>query len=133
MGKKWEPGFPTFYRQSFTERNAVTVGFDGTNVRFTFDIPRCNDGSQAQLDTRIRGTSDNTNGATTLDTGFGDPDMEALRQKLNEMILNERRSFPTCKGPGSGSVTPSNAFFGKRCPMWSALFGICAGRRRKRR
>jgi hypothetical protein len=27
----------------------------------------------------------------TLDTGFADPDMEALRQKLNEMILNERR------------------------------------------
>lgn len=27
----------------------------------------------------------------TLDTGFADPDMEALRQKLNEMILNGRR------------------------------------------
>jgi hypothetical protein len=27
----------------------------------------------------------------TLETGFPDPDMEALRQKLNEMILNGRR------------------------------------------
>jgi hypothetical protein len=27
----------------------------------------------------------------TLDTGFADPDMEALRQKVNEMILNGRR------------------------------------------
>jgi hypothetical protein len=26
-----------------------------------------------------------------LDTGFADPDMEALRQKVNEMILNGRR------------------------------------------
>jgi len=28
---------------------------------------------------------------STLDTGFADPDMEALRQKVNEMILNGRR------------------------------------------
>jgi hypothetical protein len=27
----------------------------------------------------------------TLETGFPDPDMEALRQKVNEMILNGRR------------------------------------------
>jgi hypothetical protein len=27
----------------------------------------------------------------TLETGFADPDMEALRQKVNEMILNGRR------------------------------------------
>jgi hypothetical protein len=26
-----------------------------------------------------------------LDTVFADPDMEALRQKVNEMILNGRR------------------------------------------
>ncbi len=31
------------------------------------------------------------NRVNTLDTGFADPDMEALRQKLNEMILNGRR------------------------------------------
>ena len=87
--------------------NPATVGvsFDGSNVRFTFAIPRGNDGSngsdgsqgppgdisQAQLDNAISGTSANTNGVSTLDTGFADPDMEALRQKLNEMILNGRR------------------------------------------
>jgi hypothetical protein len=32
-----------------------------------------------------------TTGLSTLDTGFADPDMEVLRQKLNEMILNGRR------------------------------------------
>ena len=87
--------------------NPATVGvsFDGSNVRFTFAIPRGNDGSngsdgsqgppgeisQAQLDSAISGTSANTNGVSTLDTGFADPDMEAIRQKLNEMILNGRR------------------------------------------
>jgi hypothetical protein len=90
--------------------NPATVGvsFDGSNVRFTFGIPRGNDGSngsngsdgsqgppgdisQAQLDSAISGTSANTNSVSTLDTGFADPDMEALRQKVNEMILNGRR------------------------------------------
>ena len=87
--------------------NPATVGvsFDGSNVRFTFGIPRGNDGSngsdgsqgppgeisQAQLDSAISGTSANTNNVSTLDNGFADPDMEALRQKLNEMILNGRR------------------------------------------
>ena len=47
--------------------------------------------SQAQFDSAISGTSNNTNGVSTLDTGFADPDTEALRQKLNEMILNGRR------------------------------------------
>jgi hypothetical protein len=84
---------------------AVGVSFDGTNVRFTFGIPRGNDGSngsdgsqgppgeisQAQLDSAISGTSANTNSVGTLDTAFADPDMEAMRQKLNEMILNGRR------------------------------------------
>jgi hypothetical protein len=35
--------------------------------------------------------SNNTNRLITLDSGFADADMEALRQKLNEMILNGRR------------------------------------------
>ena len=83
----------------------VQTSFDGSNVRFTFAIPRGNDGSngsdgsqgppgeisQAQLDSAISGTSANTNGVGTLDTAFADPDMEAMRQKLNEMILNGRR------------------------------------------
>ena len=90
----------------------VGVSFDGTNVRFTFGIPRGNDGSHggngsdgaqgppgeislAQLNSGLQNTlsqtSANTNGVSTLDTGFGDADLEALRQKLNEMILNGRR------------------------------------------
>jgi hypothetical protein len=51
--------------------------------------------SQAQLDSAIlnslNGTSNNTNGISTLDTGFADPDLEAMRQKVNEVILNGRR------------------------------------------
>ena len=87
------------------QQATVGVSFDGSNVRFTFAIPRGNDGSngsdgsqgppgeisQVQLDNAISGTSANTNGVSTLDTGFADPDMEAMRQKLNEMILNGRR------------------------------------------
>ena len=89
----------------------VSTSFDGSNVRFTFGIPRGADGNQgpqgpqgsegpqgptgevtnAALASAIAGTSANTNGVTTLDTPFADPDMEALRQKLNEMILNGRR------------------------------------------
>jgi hypothetical protein len=78
------------------ENATVGVNFDGSNVRFTFGIPRGSDGaagevSQAQLDTAIAGTSSNTNNVNTLDTPFADPDMEAMRQKMNEMILNGRR------------------------------------------
>ena len=86
----------------------VQTSFDGSNVHFTIGIPRGNGGSngtngsdgaqgppgeitQAQLNSAISGTSNNTNGVSTLDTGFADPDMEALRQKVNEMILNGRR------------------------------------------
>ncbi len=80
----------------------VQTNFDGSNVRFTFGIPRGNDGSngndgapgevsQAQLNSAISGTSNNTNSISTLDSGFADADLEALRQKLNEMILNGRR------------------------------------------
>jgi hypothetical protein len=86
----------------------VQTSFDGSNVHFNFGIPRGNDGSngsngsdgaqgppgeitQAQLNSAISGTSNNTNGVSTLDNAFADPDMEALRQKVNEMILNGRR------------------------------------------
>ena len=87
------------------QQATVQTSFDGSNVRFTFGIPRGSDGSngsdgsqgppgdisQAQLDNAICGTNANTNSVSTLDTGFADPDMEAMRQKLNEMILNGRR------------------------------------------
>jgi len=90
------------------ESATVSVFFDGTSVRFTFGIPRGSDGGQgiqgeqgmqgppgevtnSALANAISGTSNNTNGISTLDTGFADPDMEALRQKVNEMIINGRR------------------------------------------
>lgn len=80
----------------------VDVSFDGTTVHFTFGIPRGSDGSSGsdgapgevtagQLADAINGTSANTNAVSTLDTNFADGDMEALRQKLNELILNGRR------------------------------------------
>ena len=87
------------------QQATVQTSFDGSNVRFTFGIPRGSDGSSgsngsdgapgevsnAQLNSAISGTSHNTNGVSTLDSAFADPDVEALRQKLNEMILNGRR------------------------------------------
>jgi hypothetical protein len=46
--------------------------------------------NNAELNTLAQ-TNANTNGVTTLDSGFADPDVEALREKLNEPILNGRR------------------------------------------
>ena len=75
----------------------VQTSFDGSNVRFTFGIPRGQAGevSEAMLSSAIsqamNGTSNNTNGVDTLDTGFADADLEALRQKMNELILMLRR------------------------------------------
>ncbi len=83
----------------------VTVSFDGTDVHFTFDIPRGDTGepgsegpqgppgevTESQLDAAIAGTSSNTNGVETLETPFSDPDAETLRQKLNELLLAARR------------------------------------------
>jgi hypothetical protein len=45
----------------------------------------------AQLNSAISGTSSNTNAVATPDTPFADPDLEALRQKLNEFLLAARR------------------------------------------
>ncbi|MCX6855151.1 MAG: hypothetical protein NTV80_09615 [Verrucomicrobia bacterium] len=88
------------------EPATVQTSFDGSNVRFTFGIPRGNDGlngsdgapgeiSQAQLDSAINGTSSNTNSVSTLDTGFSDPpslaDLEALRLAYNNLVLALRR------------------------------------------
>ena len=47
--------------------------------------------TNAALAAAIAGTSANTNGVSTLDTPFADPDMEALRAKVNEMLLALRR------------------------------------------
>jgi hypothetical protein len=81
----------------------VAVSFDGTFVHFTFGIPQGSDGaqglpgevSQADLNNALLNTlnqtSGHTNAVTTLDSPFADPDMEAMRQKMNELILNGRR------------------------------------------
>jgi hypothetical protein len=82
----------------------VSVSFDGTNVHFTYGIPRGNDGNQgppgevtaAQLAAAIVGTSSNTNAVATMDTPFtNDPptlaDLELVRTKMNEFILAARR------------------------------------------
>jgi len=88
----------------------VDLNFDGTNVHFTFGIPQGSDGAtgatgspgevtQVDLDNGLASTlaqtSANTNAVDTLDTAPSDPptlaDYEALRAKLNELILNGRR------------------------------------------
>lgn len=74
----------------------VSVSFDGTNVHFDFGLPQGLPGQDgevlaSQLAAEIMTTSSNTNAVVTLDSPFGDPDMEALRQKMNELILALRR------------------------------------------
>ena len=91
--------------------NPATVGvsFDGSNVRFTFGIPRGNDGStgsagsqgppgeisQAQLDTAISGTSANTNAVSQLGQGadgsYNQSQMQDLINKVDELINALRR------------------------------------------
>jgi hypothetical protein len=91
--------------------NPATVGvsFDGSNVRFTFGIPRGNDGSngsdgsqgppgeisQAQLDSAISGTSANTNNVSTLgqsaDSSYNPNQIQDLINKVDELINALRR------------------------------------------
>ena len=47
--------------------------------------------SQSQLDNAISGTSNNSNGVSTLDAAMADPDSETLRQKIDELINALRR------------------------------------------
>lgn len=86
---------------------AVSVMFDGSNVRFTFSIPRGADGAQgasgevttAQMDNAIttavgnaiQGTSGNSNAIATLDSSFADPDAESMRIRFNELVMALRR------------------------------------------
>jgi hypothetical protein len=93
------------------EPATVGVSFDGTNVRFTFGIPRGSDGAtgatgqngevtqvdlnNAQLNT-LSQTSNVTNSVSTLDTPFtNDPptlaDLEMMRQAYNDLVLALRR------------------------------------------
>ena len=82
------------------EAATVQTVFDGANVHFTFGLPRGSDGApgevtQAQLDTAIAGTSANTNAISTLGITVSDPptqsEMQAIANKLDELILNGRR------------------------------------------
>ncbi len=83
------------------ENASVSVSFDGSNVHFTFGIPRGDDGAPgevtgAQLASALSGTSNNTNAVSTLDAPFtNDPptlaDMELTRAKYNELVLALRR------------------------------------------
>ena len=47
--------------------------------------------SASDLNNALGSTSANTNGVATLDTPMSDPDMETLRQKMNELIGALRR------------------------------------------
>ena len=87
----------------------VTVSFDGTNVRFTFGVPRGSDGGTGstgpqgpsgevtlqQLNDALLTCSANTNGVATLELTVSDPptqmEVQALVNKVNEMLLAQRR------------------------------------------
>ena len=87
------------------EPATVGVSFDGSWVRFTFGLPRGNDGTagingtdgapgevtNAQLSSAVSGTSNNSNAVSTLDVPFSDPDAESMRLRFNELLLALRR------------------------------------------
>jgi hypothetical protein len=82
---------------------AASVSLVGTELYFTFAIPRGIDGANgapgevtnaalaAEIAGVVAGSSANSNGVGTLDTPFADPDDEALRGKLNELLAALRR------------------------------------------
>jgi hypothetical protein len=87
----------------------VETNFDGSNVRFTFGIPRGNDGTngtdgtqgppgevnEAQLSSAISGTSNNSNAVGTFnqsaDANYNPTQMQALMDKMDELITALRR------------------------------------------
>jgi hypothetical protein len=92
-----------------TEPAAVGVSFDGSFVRFTFAIPRGNDGSQgasgsdgapgevsaADLATAIATTSSNSNSIGTIgqvaDQSYNPAQIQDLINKVDALILALRR------------------------------------------
>jgi hypothetical protein len=70
---------------SFTGWNLSLAGAQGAPGEVT------NAAMDGAIASAIAGTSNNTNTVATLDTALADPDSEALRQKINEMILAQRR------------------------------------------
>ena len=102
------PPFASAVVDSMTTLNpgeAATVNtmFDGSNVRFSFGIPRGADGSpgppgevsQAQFDAAVASTSNKSNGAAVLGqaaSGFYDEaQTQAVMSKLDELINALRR------------------------------------------
>ncbi|WP_395715720.1 hypothetical protein [Prosthecobacter sp.] len=87
----------------------VNTSFDGYNVRFTFGIPRGQNGSdggpgpqgppgevtQMQLNSAINGTSNNSNAVGLLGMTVSDPptvgEVQAIASKLDELINALRR------------------------------------------
>jgi hypothetical protein len=87
----------------------VQTSFDGSNVRFTFGIPRGQNGNDGgsgpqgqpgevtfmQLNSAINGTSNNSNGVNPLVMTVSDPptvgEVQAIASKLDELILALRR------------------------------------------
>jgi hypothetical protein len=70
---------------SFTGWNLSLAGAQGAPGEVT------NAAMASAIATAIAGTSNTTNAVATLDTAFADPDSEALRQKINELVLALRR------------------------------------------
>lgn len=81
----------------------ATVSVIGNTLHFTFEIPQGDTGatgpqgsqgevSLMQLNDAIQTTSANSNSVATLDAPFGDPDTEAPRNKVNELIQMLRRN-----------------------------------------
>ena len=81
--------------------SAATVGVssDGSNVHFSFGIPRGDTGAQGapgevstqQLNDGIAGTSNNTNAVATLNASHDDPVVQAIIDKVNEFLTTARR------------------------------------------
>ena len=77
----------------------VTVGFNGTNVGFTFGIPQGPEGAQGIQGvpgpSDLSGTSNNSNGVAALGLAVSDPptqaQMQAIANKLDELIAALRR------------------------------------------
>ena len=86
-----------------TDPPSASASYDGSLLHFTFAIPRGFDGAPgapgevtnaalaAEIAGVVAGSSANSNGVGTLDTPFADPDDEALRGKLNELLVALRR------------------------------------------
>jgi len=78
---------------------AVSTSFDGSAVHFTFQIPAGLQGdtgspgevSQAALDGAIADTALNPSGVADLSLGSGDPVIQAIEAKINELLGVLRR------------------------------------------